>query len=58
MDWLIKMEMAKANIARAIAELADVEGMEYLQDRLKANYDILAQEIDEYRQHSGFEIEE
>ena len=55
MDWLIKMEMARANIARAIAELADVEGLEYLQDRLKANYDILAEEIAEYKQHSDLE---
>ena len=55
MDYLIKMELAKANIARAIAELTDVEGLEYLRDRLKANYDILAREIDEYKQHSDLD---
>ena len=52
MDYLIKMEMAKANIARAIAELAEVDGMEYMVEQLQEMRSELSEEITEYKQHS------
>jgi hypothetical protein len=55
MDYLIKMEMAKANIARAIAELADVEGMEYMVEQLREMKSELNEEIAEYKQHSDLD---
>lgn len=51
MDWLIKMEMAKANIIRALVELDEVEGLEYLVGELLATKADLAAEIEEYKQH-------
>ena len=55
MDYLIKMEMAKANIARAIAELTDVEGMEYMVEQLREMKSELSEEIVEYKQHSDLD---
>ena len=55
MDYLIKMEMAKANLARAIAELADVEGMEYMVEQLQEMRSELSAEITEYKSHSGLD---
>jgi len=55
MDYLIKMELAKANIARAIDELADVEGLEYILDRLMQSNEELSEEIVEYKQHSDLD---
>ena len=55
MDYLIKMEMAKANISRAIAELADVEGMEYMVEQLQEMRSELSEEITEYKQHSDLD---
>ena len=52
MDYLIKMEMARANIARAIAELAGVDGMEYMVEQLQEMRSELSEEITEYKQHS------
>jgi hypothetical protein len=52
MDYLIKMEMARANIARAIAELAEVDGMEYMVEQLQEMRSELSEEITEYKQHS------
>jgi hypothetical protein len=51
MDWLIKMEMAKANIIRALVELDEVEGLEYLVGELLATKADLSAEIEEYKQH-------
>jgi hypothetical protein len=51
MDWLIKMEMAKANIIRALVELEEVEGLEYLVGELLATKADLSAEIEEYKQH-------
>jgi hypothetical protein len=52
MDYLIKMEMAKANIARAITELAGVDGLEYMVEQLREMRSELSEEITEYKQHS------
>ena len=52
MDYLIKMEMARANIARASAELAEVDGMEYMVEQLQEMRSELSEEITEYKQHS------
>ena len=52
MDYLIKMEMARANIAWAIAELAEVDGMEYMVEQLQEMRSELSEEITEYKQHS------
>jgi len=55
MDYLIKMEMAKANLARAIAELESVEGLEYIVEELIASKIDLADELAEYKQHMDLE---
>ena len=55
MDYLIKMEMAKANLARAIAELKEVDGMEYMVEQLQEMKSELSEEIVEYKQHSDLD---
>jgi hypothetical protein len=55
MDYLIKMEMAKANIIHAIVELAEVEGMEYMVEQLREMKSELSAEITEYKQHSDLD---
>jgi hypothetical protein len=55
MDYLIKMEMARANIVRAIAELAEVDGMEYMVEQLREMKSELSEEIVEYKQHSDLD---
>ena len=55
MDWLIKMEMALANVKRAIAELESVEGLEYIVEELIASKIDLEDEITEYKSHSGLD---
>jgi len=55
MDYLIKMEMAKANLARAIAELAEVDGLEYMVEQLQEMKSELSEEIVEYKQHSDLD---
>jgi hypothetical protein len=55
MDYLIKMEMAKANIVRAIAELAEVDGLEYMVEQLLEMKTELSAEIEEYKQHSDLD---
>jgi hypothetical protein len=55
MDYLIKMELAKANLARAIVELAEVEGMEYMVEQLREMKSELSAEITEYKQHSDLD---
>jgi hypothetical protein len=55
MDYLIKMELAKANIARAIAELKEVDGLEYMVEQLQEMKTELSEEITEYKQHSELE---
>jgi chorismate mutase len=55
MDYLIKMEMARANITRAIAELKEVDGMEYMVEQLLEMRSELGEEISEYKQHSDLE---
>jgi hypothetical protein len=52
MDWLIKMEIARSNIDRAIAELDGVEGLEYLVEQLFKSWSELSKEITEYKSHS------
>ncbi len=49
MDYLIKMELAKADLARAIDALKDVEGLEYLGDAIRATKMALAEELAEYK---------
>jgi hypothetical protein len=56
MDWLIKMEMALANVKRAIAELESVEGLEYIVEELIASKIDLADELAEYKSHSGLDV--
>jgi hypothetical protein len=55
MDYLIKMELAKADLARAIDALKDVEGLEYLGDAIRATKMALAEELAEYK--STFELD-
>jgi hypothetical protein len=55
MDWLIKMELALANIQRAIAELESVDGLEYIVEELIASKIDLADELAEYKQHSDLD---
>jgi hypothetical protein len=55
MDWLIKMELANADLARAIDALKDVEGLEYLGDAIRATKMALAEELAEYK--STFDLE-
>jgi hypothetical protein len=55
MDYLIKMEIARANIDRAIADLDGVEGLDYLVERLFKSWSDLSKEIAEYKQHSDLE---
>jgi hypothetical protein len=55
MDWLIKMEMALANVKRAIAELESVDGLEYIVEELIASKIDLADELAEYK--STFELD-
>ena len=55
MDYLIKMELAKANITRAISELAEVDGLEYILDQLMQSNEELSEEITEYKQHSDLD---
>jgi len=55
MDYLIKMELARANIVRAIAELAEVDGMEYMVEQLREMKSELSEEIVEYKQHSDLD---
>lgn len=55
MDYLIKMEMAKANLARAIAELAEVDGLEYMVKQLQEMKSELSAEIAEYKDHAELE---
>jgi hypothetical protein len=55
MDYLIKMELAKANIARAITELKEVDGLEYMVEQLQEMKMELSEEITEYKQHSELE---
>jgi hypothetical protein len=55
MDYLIKMEMAKANIARAIAELKEVDGLEYMVEQLLEMKSELSEEITEYKDHAELE---
>jgi hypothetical protein len=55
MDYLIKMEMARANLVRAIAELAEVDGMEYMVEQLREMKSELNEEIAEYKQHSDLD---
>ena len=52
MDYLIKMELAKANLARAIVELAEVDGLEYMVEQLLEMKTELSAEIEEYKHHS------
>ena len=52
MDYLIKMELAKANLARASVELAEVDGLEYMVEQLLEMKTELSAEIEEYKQHS------
>jgi hypothetical protein len=54
-DYLIKMEMARANIIHAIVELAEVEGMEYMVEQLREMKSELNEEIAEYKQHSDLD---
>ena len=55
MDYLIKMELANADLARAILSLKDVEGLEYIGDVLRAAKIDLAEELAEYK--STFELD-
>jgi hypothetical protein len=55
MDYLIKMELAKADLARAIDALKDVEGLEYIGDAIRAAKIDLAEELVEYK--STFELD-
>ena len=55
MDYLIKMEMALANIQRAIAELESVDGLEYIVEELIASKIDLGDELVEYKQHSDLD---
>ena len=55
MDYLIKMEMALANIQRAIAELESVDGLEYIVEELIASKIDLEDELVEYKQHSDLD---
>jgi hypothetical protein len=55
MDYLIKMELAKADLARAIASLKDVEGLEYIGDAIRATKMALDEELVEYK--STFELD-
>ena len=52
MDWLIKMELARANAVRAALELKGVDGLEYLVDELLTTASKLALEIAEYKEHA------
>jgi|LauGreDrversion2_5_1035112.scaffolds.fasta_scaffold182709_2 hypothetical protein len=55
MDYLIKMELAIANIDRAMTELKDVDGLEYVVGKLfEARHD-LEDELAEYKQHSDLD---
>ena len=49
---MIKKELAKANLARAIVELAEVDGLEYMVEQLLEMKTELSAEIEEYKQHS------
>jgi hypothetical protein len=55
MDWLIKMELAKANLERAITELSEIDGLEYMVDGLTSYREVLTEEITEYKQHSDLD---
>jgi len=55
MDYLIKMELAKADLERAILSLKDVEGLEYIGDAIRAAKRDLAEELVEYK--STFDLE-
>ena len=56
MDYLIKMEMARLCIARAIDELAEVEGLEDLIVGLVGIQSILSEETAEYKEHSDLDL--
>lgn len=52
MDYLIKMELAIANIDRAMTELKAVDGLEYIVANLFESKHDLEDELAEYKQHS------
>lgn len=52
MDYLIKMELARANLARAQLELMSVDGLEYLVERIGFALVELTGEIAAYKEHT------
>jgi hypothetical protein len=55
MDYLIKMEIARSNIDRAVADLDGIEGLEYLVEELFKSWSTLSKEIAEYKEHSDLD---
>ena len=52
MDYIVKMRMARADIANAIAKLKDVDGLEYIVEQLQVAKDDLCMEMEEYTSHT------
>jgi hypothetical protein len=52
MDYLIKMELARANLQRAQLELTGVDGLEYLVERIGFALVELTGEIAAYKEHT------
>jgi len=52
MDYLIKMELARANLQRAQLELMGVDGLEYLVERIGFVLVELSGEISAYKEHT------
>ena len=52
MDYLIKMELARANLERSQRELLSVDGLDYLVERIGFVLVELSGEISAYKQHT------
>lgn len=52
MDYLIKMELARANLQRSQLELMSVDGLEYLVERIGFVLVELTGEIAAYKEHT------
>jgi len=53
MDYIVKMRMARMDIAKAIAQLKDVDGLEYIVEQLQVAKDDLCMEMEEYNSHTA-----